>query len=120
MKSSSRAPDFLGPARWRRPHGWSLKTHHRPPRFPAAQIRAQAGLIQRDAGGVCGHLQLLQPGGDVGRGVAPRCEVLAQDGGLDGAIALARVPVAEVAIAEAVGPSRVGEEPDNAVLRATL
>ncbi len=47
---------------------------------PVAQklVGAQAGLVERDASGVGGHLKLLERGGNVGRRVAAGREVLAK------------------------------------------
>ena len=83
-------------------------------------VGAQVGLVERDAGRVGGGLQLLQGGGDVGGGVAAGRQVVAQQRRLDGAVVLPLVPLAEVAVAEAVGPRRVGEQGDDAVLRLAL
>ena len=67
-------------------------------------VGAKVGLVERDAGGVGGGLQLLQRGGDVGGGIAAGLQIFAQQRGLDGAIVLALVPLAEIAVAEAIGP----------------
>ena len=83
-------------------------------------VGAQVRLVERDAGGIRRRLQLLQRGGDVGGGIAAGREVLAQQRRLDRAVVLALAPVAEIAVAEAVGPRRVGEQRDDAVLRAAL
>ena len=79
-------------------------------------VRAQVGLVQRDAGGVGGCLELLQRGGNVRGGVAAGREVVAQECGVDVAIVGSCAPVAEVAVAEVVGVRGVGEEGDHAVL----
>lgn len=83
-------------------------------------VGAQTGLIRGDSGGVWGYLQRRERGGDVGRRVAARGEVLTQICGLDRAVALALVPVTQVAVAEHGRPSRVGEESNDTALRVTL
>ena len=83
-------------------------------------IGAQIGLVERDAGRFGGGFQLLQGCGDVGGRVAAVAEVLAQEVRLDGAVAFALVPVAEVAVAQAVRSRLVGEQRDHAVLRAAF
>ena len=83
-------------------------------------VGAKVRLVERDARRIGGGLQLLQGGGDVGSGVAAGCQVVAQERRLDGAVVLALVPFAEVAVAEVVGARRIGEEGDDAVLRLAL
>ena len=83
-------------------------------------VGAQVGLVERDARGVGGGLQLLQGGGDVRGGVAAGCQVVAEDRRLDGAVVLPLAPLAEVAVAEAIGPRLVREQGDDAVLRLAL
>ena len=80
-------------------------------------VGAEVGLIEREAGRVRRRFELLQGGGDVCVGVAPRFQVVAQQIGFDGAIVCAFAPIAEVAISEAVVAGLVGEEGDDPVLR---
>ena len=83
-------------------------------------VGAQVRLVERDARRVGGGLELLEGGGDVGGGVAAGRQVVAQERRLDGAVVLPLVPFAEVAVAEVVGPRRIGEQGDDAVLRLAL
>ena len=83
-------------------------------------VGAQVRLVERDARRVGGGLELLQRGGNVGGGVAAGRQVVAQQRRLDAAVVLALVPLTEVAVAEVVGPRRVGEQGDDAVLRLAL
>ena len=56
-------------------------------------------------------------GGNVSGRIAARDQVVAQQRGLDGAIVVALAPVAEVAVAEAIGPRCVREQHHDAALR---
>ena len=59
----------------------------------------------------------VEGGGDMGIRIAAPLQVRTQDVNLDGAVVLALVPVAQVAIAKAAGPHFVREHGDHAVLR---
>src|SRR5439155_18584574 len=83
-------------------------------------VRAEVGLVERDASRVGGGLQPLQGGGDVGGGIAAGRQVVAEDRSLDGAVVLPLVPLTEVAVAEAVRTRWVGEQGDDATLRLAL
>lgn len=52
--------------------------------------------------------------------IAAPLQVLAQNGRLDGPVVLTFAPVAKVAVAEAVGVRRVGEQADHPVLGQTF
>ena len=80
-------------------------------------VGAQVGLVERDAGRIGGGLQLLQRGGDMGGRIAACRQVVAENGGLDGAVVLPLIPLAKVAVTEAIGPRLVAEQVDDAVLR---
>ena len=83
-------------------------------------VGAQVGLVERDARRVGGGLELLQRSGDMRGGVAAGRQVVAQQRRFDAAVVLPLVPFAEVAVAEVVGPRRVGEQGDDAVLRLVI
>ena len=80
-------------------------------------IRAQAGLIQRDSGGVHGGHQVLQGGGNVRLGIVAPLQICPKQVRLDATVVRALVPLAEVTVAEAIGPGLVREQGDDAVLR---
>ena len=77
-------------------------------------IRAQIGLIEGDAGRVGGG-QLLQ-GGGIWAWSSRAISGLSRSSSLDAAVVLAFVPVAEIAVAEAIGSRLVGEQVDDAIL----
>ena len=83
-------------------------------------VGAQVGLIKGDAGSVGGGHQLLKGSGNVRLGVSALLKVCPQQILLDAAVVLPLVPLAKVAVAQAIGPGRVREQRDNAVLRFAL
>ncbi len=83
-------------------------------------IRAQIGLVKGDARGVGGGFQFSQRGGNLGAGVAARLEIRGQQARFDAAVVFPFAPVPEVAIAKVVAARGVGEESDDAVLRAAF
>ena len=99
-------------------HGLVRPAHGHLHRYAVAQqvVGAQVGLVQGDAGGVGRGLELLQGRADLRRRMAPFAQVLAQQVALDGPVVCARAPVAEIAVAERVGPGLVGEQADDPVL----
>ncbi len=83
-------------------------------------IRAQIGLVKGDARGVGGGFQFSQRGGNLGAGVAARLEIRGEQVRFDAAVVLPFAPVPGVAIAKVVATRGVGEESDDAVLRAAF
>ena len=83
-------------------------------------VGAEVRLVERGAGRIGGGLELLEGSGNVGVGIAAGLEVVAQKRRLDCTVVLPLAPVAEVAVAEAVGLCRIGEQGDDAVLRRAL
>jgi len=73
-------------------------------------VGAQVGLIQRDSRGIGGGQQLLQGGGNVCVGIAPFAQVRTEQVRLNAAVVRARMPVAKVVIAEAIGAALIGEQ----------
>jgi len=99
-------------------HGFVRPAHGHLHRYAVAQqvVGAQVGLVQGDAGGVGRGFELLQGCTDLRLGISAPNQILAQQVALDGPVVRARTPVAEIAIAERVGPRLVGEQADDACL----
>jgi hypothetical protein len=72
-------------------------------------VGAEVRLVERDAGGVGGGLQLLQGGGNGGARVAAFSQVGLQQPAFDRAVACPLAPLAEVAVDEVAELGRLRE-----------
>ena len=72
-------------------------------------VGAEVRLIERNAGRIGGGLELLEGCRNLGIGITPGLEVVAQERRLDSVVMLPLAPVAEVAVGEVVRTLRIGK-----------